>query len=110
MQISIAEAATRLETATGLRSVPLFAHGSLLIKYYVPRGTDLQKPHVQDEVYVIARGSGTFFDGTTRKPFAAGDLLFVAAGVEHRFDTFSEDFGAWVMFYGPEGGESVAAA
>jgi len=29
----------------------------------------------------------------------------VAAGVTHRFEEFSDDFGAWVMFYGPEGGE-----
>ena len=24
-------------------------------------------------------------------PFEAGDLLFVAAGIEHRFDAFTED-------------------
>lgn len=35
----------------------------------------------------------------------AGDVLFVAAGVEHRFSNFSEDFVTWVFFYGPQGGE-----
>ncbi len=30
---------------------------------------------------------------------------FVAAGVEHRFSKFSEDFSTWVFFYGPQGGE-----
>jgi hypothetical protein len=29
----------------------------------------------------------------------------VPAGVEHRFEEFSGDFGTWVIFYGPEGGE-----
>lgn len=34
-----------------------------------------------------------------------GDLLFVPAGVVHRFEEFTDDFATWVMFYGPEGGE-----
>jgi len=32
-------------------------------------------------------------------------MLFVPAGVAHRFDEFTADFCTWVMFYGPEGGE-----
>ena len=39
--------------------------------------------------------------------FQHGDanvLLFVPAGVEHRFTTFSADFKAWVVFFGPQGG------
>jgi hypothetical protein len=31
--------------------------------------------------------------------------MFVAAGVEHRFEDFTDDLAVWVMFYGPEGGE-----
>jgi len=34
-----------------------------------------------------------------------GDLLFVPAGIVHRFEDFTDDFATWVMFYGPEGGE-----
>ena len=103
--IPVAHALAALEHAHGLRSVPLFRHGTLLVKYYAPQGEDQQKPHAQDEVYVVARGTGTFFDGTARRPFAPGDLLFAAAGVAHRFENFSGDFGAWVLFYGPDGGE-----
>ena len=44
-------------------------------------------------------------DGEERHPFNAGDLLFVPAGVVHRFEDFSDDFSTWVIFYGPEGGE-----
>ncbi|MEO8164540.1 MAG: cupin domain-containing protein, partial [Betaproteobacteria bacterium] len=33
------------------------------------------------------------------------DMLFVPAGVPHRFEMFTDDFCVWVMFYGPEGGE-----
>jgi hypothetical protein len=32
-------------------------------------------------------------------------MLFVGAGVEHRFEEFSDDLAVWVFFYGPEGGE-----
>jgi len=103
--MAVAHAMAVLQHAEGVRSVPLFRHGTLLVKYYAPRGEDPQKPHAQDEAYVIARGSGTFFDGTTRRPFAPGDLLFAAAGVAHRFEDFTDDFGVWVLFYGPEGGE-----
>jgi mannose-6-phosphate isomerase-like protein (cupin superfamily) len=42
---------------------------------------------------------------TARNAFRTGDLLFVPAGVIHRFEEFTDDFCTWVMFYGPEGGE-----
>ena len=103
---SIAAALARLADApAGLRSVPLFRHGTLLVKYYAPQGTDLQTPHTRDEAYVVARGRGVFFDGEARQSIAPGDLLFVAAHRPHRFEDFSADFGVWVLFYGPEGGE-----
>jgi hypothetical protein len=31
----------------------------------------------------------------------------VAAGVPHRFEDFSADFGVWVVFYGRSGGEAA---
>jgi mannose-6-phosphate isomerase-like protein (cupin superfamily) len=89
----------------GLPSAFVFEHGTLQVKMYHPAGTDMQKPHTRDEVYVIARGSGWFVNGPERHPFQTGDMLFVPAGVEHRFDEFTGDFCTWVLFYGPEGGE-----
>lgn len=83
----------------------LFTHGSLEIEIYKPEGVDRQTPHGRDEVYVVASGSGWFVNGDTREPFEAGEVLFVPAGVEHRFEDFTDDFSTWVMFYGPEGGE-----
>ena len=32
-------------------------------------------------------------------------MLFVEAGVDHRFVDFSDDFETWVIFWGPDGGE-----
>lgn len=84
----------------------LFEHGTLQVEIYRPEGVDLQTPHTRDEVYVVISGTGTFLNGDARHPFGPGDFLFVPAGVEHRFEDFTEDFATWVFFYGPEGGEA----
>ena len=104
-RIALTEALVRLPGPQGERSVALFEHGSLVVKLYAPRGHDPQTPHSRDEVYVVAQGSGEFVCGDKRQPFAPNDLLFAAAGVEHRFENFTDDLAVWVMFYGPEGGE-----
>lgn len=84
----------------------LLEHGTLELGYYKPDGVDPQQPHEQDEVYVVQSGSGRFLLGNTEQAFEAGEALFVPAGVEHRFIEFSDDFAAWVIFYGPPGGEA----
>ena len=89
----------------GIPSAFVFEHGTLQVKMYRPDRHDVQRPHTRDEIYVIARGSGWFANGEERHPFQTGDLLFVPAGGEHRFEQFSDDFSTWVLFYGPEGGE-----
>ena len=104
-QFSVAAALEQLAAAGGPRFLTLFEHGSLQVELYAPRGHDPQQPHTRDELYVVAQGSGQFFNGETRRPVQPGDLLFVAAGRLHRFEDFTEDFAVWVMFYGPEGGE-----
>lgn len=105
--LSIADALQRLEAAASGHSIALFEHGSLQVKMSAPRGRDLQQPHTRDEIYVIAQGSGVFFNGETRRPVQPGDLLFAPAGSTHRFEDFTDDFAVWVMFYGPEGGEPL---
>ena len=91
----------------GFRSAVLMERGSMKLRYYNPRGPDLQTPHDQDELYIVASGQGTFFVGGQRVAFGPGDVLFVAAKVEHRFEDFSDDFATWVVFYGPPGGEQA---
>jgi len=83
----------------------LLQRGSMELGYYRPAGVDPQQPHTQDEIYIVQSGHGYFVCGDRRQPFAAGEALFVPAGVPHRFEDFSDDFAAWVVFYGPEGGE-----
>lgn len=84
----------------------VFKHGTLSVEVYKPSLVDLQQPHDRDEVYVIIAGHGEFVNNGTKVHFKAGDFLFVPAGVEHRFENFSDDFSTWVLFYGPVGGET----
>lgn len=56
--------------------------------------------HEQDEIYVVMRGRGVLFHDGKQEAFEAGDLMFVAAGIEHRFEDFSDDLEVWVVFYG----------
>ena len=93
---------------TGRQSAKLMQHGTMQLRYYAPRGADVQTPHTQDEIYVVWKGDGWFVNGETRTRFAPGDALFVPAGVIHRFEEFSDDLQVWVVFYGPCRGESSA--
>ena len=106
---TIAEATTQLDAGwrneLGLPSIPVLSHQSLLVKVYAPRGDDPQTPHMQDEIYVVARGRGEFVCDDKRKTFKETDLLFVPAGKNHRFENFSDDLTLWVIFFGREGGE-----
>ena len=104
-----ADGAARLPGPLGQRYAELLVHGTLVVEYYAPRGHDPQSPHSRDELYVVIAGDGWFVNGPQRQRFAAGDVLFVPAGVVHRFEDFSDDFATWVAFYGPEGGETGRA-
>ena len=87
----------------------LLQRGTLELGFYKPEDPDRQKPHDQDEIYIIQSGNGFFVHGENRQPFEPGEALFVPAGDTHRFEDFSEDFAAWVVFYGPTGGEQSQA-
>ena len=86
------------------RFAVLFERGDLTMELFVPRERDTQTVHGQDELYIVASGTGMFRRGDDRVPFLAGDALFVPAGVDHRFESFTDDFRSWVIFFGPSGG------
>ena len=75
------------------------------VEIYRPLKIDTQTPHLKDELYIVISGAGEFLNDGRRVSFQPGDILFVPAGIEHRFENFSEDFATWVIFYGPDGGE-----
>lgn len=93
----------------GERYAQAFAHGTMSVGYYAPLGHDPQQPHARDEIYIIHAGSAEILIAQQRHACTPGDLFFVAAGVEHRFENLSADFAAWVVFWGPSGGEKHSA-
>ncbi len=113
MKVSITQALQRLPASPtdtypqGAPFATMMVNGSMSVEVYAPQGTDLQQPHPQDELYFIHSGIGQIVINGQRFEAAAGDAFFIAAGVAHRFENFSNDFLTWVVFYGPPGGEKI---
>ncbi|HUR46673.1 MAG TPA: cupin domain-containing protein [Candidatus Saccharimonadales bacterium] len=107
LHVSLETALSKGPPPPGNLAVPIFSRGSLVVELYKPVNHDPQKPHDRDEAYFVARGTGLFFNGTERLAIAPGSFIFVAAGQTHRFESFSNDFVVWVIFYGPDGGEKI---
>jgi mannose-6-phosphate isomerase-like protein (cupin superfamily) len=94
------------ETPEGKRFAYPIRHGSMRVGVYAPKGpNDPQTPHEQDELYIVVAGRGTFVKAGERRPFGPGDVIFVEAGITHRFEDFDDGFATWVVFWGPKGGE-----
>lgn len=104
-RLILSQALARLPGPEGKRFATIFERGSLTLEIYAPRGTDPQSPHTRDEIYFVAAGRGDYVCGEDRHEFGPTDVLFAAAGSEHRFENFTEDLVVWVIFYGPEDGE-----
>jgi quercetin dioxygenase-like cupin family protein len=67
--------------------------------YILPAGgTDLQRPHHEDEMYYLLRGRARFRAGEEDREVSAGSVIFVAAEVEHRFYDVAEELGVLVFF------------
>ena len=59
---------------------------------------DLQQPHTEDELYYVVQGRAHIRVGDEDAPVEPGSLVFVAANVEHRFHTITEDLTVLVFF------------
>ena len=109
-KVSTVDALKELEKKNKLRFIEVMKHGSMTIEFFKPKNVDTQTLHKQDEIYVIIKGDSIFFRDDERVNCKGGDILFVPAGMNHRFENFSEDFETWVIFYGPDGGEKEKTA
>ena len=105
----IARARNEVQLVNGKRFAAVAEHGTLRLLCSRPLPPNEQSPHEQDELYVVVQGNGVPFHDGKRDPFSTGDAMFIAAGVDHRFEDFTEDLAVWVIFYGPTGGENSAA-
>lgn len=67
--------------------------------YVLPAGgEDLQKPHTEDEVYMVMSGRGRFRAGNDDRAVGPGDILYVRRTVEHRFHSIDDELRILVFF------------
>jgi mannose-6-phosphate isomerase-like protein (cupin superfamily) len=77
--------------------------------YELPAGSaDRQQPHTEDEVYYVATGRATVTVGEEARAVEPGSVIYVAAGVPHRFHSINEDLSLLVFFAPPEYGQAKA--
>lgn len=75
--------------------VPAMSAGLYVLK---AGGVDPQKPHKEDEVYVILSGRGKFACEGETIDVAPGQTIYVPAGDEHRFFDIAADLEILVIF------------
>jgi mannose-6-phosphate isomerase-like protein (cupin superfamily) len=71
--------------------------------YVLPKGgTDLQKPHREDEMYYVVRGRARMQIGPdhsgVHSEVLTGSIIFVAAEQQHRFYDIQEELELLVFF------------
>ncbi|MFT4081055.1 MAG: cupin domain-containing protein [Nocardioides sp.] len=72
--------------------------------YSLPAGgTDPQRPHSEDELYLCIAGHARLWTPTATAEIRPGVVAFVPAGEEHRFIDIAEDLTVLVVFGPAEG-------
>ena len=67
--------------------------------YTLPAGsTDRQTPHDEDEVYCVIDGLGVFTVEGADRTVQKGSVLYVKAGVDHRFHSITQTLVVLVFF------------
>ena len=78
--------------------------------YELPAGgVDPQGPHTEDEAYYVIAGRATILVGTEERSVRPGSVVFVDAGVVHRFHDIVEDLVVLVAFGPAEGSRGPSA-
>jgi mannose-6-phosphate isomerase-like protein (cupin superfamily) len=75
---------------------------------------DHQRPHAEDEVYCVVAGRGRIqvgregdAEGLQERAVEPGSVVFVAAGVPHRFHSIEEDLRVVVFWVPPHRGQET---
>jgi mannose-6-phosphate isomerase-like protein (cupin superfamily) len=66
-------------------------------------GTDGQRPHTEDEIYVVTAGRARLVATSGSTDIGPGNVLYVPAGEEHRFVDVTADLAILVIFAPAEG-------
>ncbi len=71
--------------------------------YALPAGAPTpQGPHGQDEIYFVVSGRASITVGEETTYVARGSVVYVPAGVPHKFHHITEDLRVLVVFSPPE--------
>lgn len=86
--------------ATGRPWLQFFDNATMFAGVYAidAGGEDKQQPHQQDEMYYVVSGSAKFRAGEEELAAEAGSILFVKAGVAHRFHSVTQPLEILVFF------------
>jgi mannose-6-phosphate isomerase-like protein (cupin superfamily) len=100
----LADVAAR-RAASGRPYLEFLSVPDLSVGLYVlaPGEPDLQQPHTEDEVYYVISGRGRITVGDEARDVRTGSIVFVAAGVPHRFHDITEELQLLVAFGPAEG-------
>ena len=81
--------------------IPALSVGTYRI---VAGGTDDQRPHAEDEIYVVHAGRARLVAGDESVAVGPGSVVFVPAGEVHRFVDVTEELAVLVVFVPAESG------
>jgi mannose-6-phosphate isomerase-like protein (cupin superfamily) len=81
--------------------IPALSVGTYRI---VAGGTDDQRPHAEDEIYVVQAGRARLVAGDESAAVGPGSVVFVPAGEVHRFVDVVEELAVLVVFVPAESG------
>jgi len=92
-----------LEAEHGIKGdlyIQFISHEKLSVGLYNLKvgSLDSQKPHLEDEVYFVLRGQGAIRVGTDTQEIKPGSIVYVRAGVDHKFSNIKEDLELLVFF------------
>src|ERR687893_1330669 len=73
---------------------------SLSVARWPAGSVDGQEPHTEDEVYYVVSGRARLSVADEEVEVGAGSVVYVAAGVGHRFHDISEDLRV-IVFWAP---------
>jgi mannose-6-phosphate isomerase-like protein (cupin superfamily) len=72
-------------------------------------GVDPQKPHSEDEIYLVLSGKATIRVGKEDRAVQEGSIVFVGAQVQHHFHSITEDLNVLVFFAPAEYSQATRA-
>ncbi len=97
-----------MQQRLGERYLEFFRADSMSLGLYVLNvdETDPQQPHTEDEIYYVASGRARLQVGEEERDVQPGSIVFVGAGVDHRFHSITETLTLLVIFAPARGSQA----